>query len=120
MSLSYFPHFIVSQTADQSLPYRRQLRCDPPSDPDVHLDEPRRLDLFDVNSVTMVEDRKVRSQAGAVDNIAQVRNGQFSQRHTLHRLATQTEDAHPKGMFPSLFVAVDISSRDQGTQQVTG
>src|SRR5829696_3809051 len=68
----------------------------------------------------MIEDGKMRTQARGLGDLAQVRHSELAQRHALHRLSTQTQDAYSKGVLPSFNVSLHVTTTHQRAQQVTG
>ena len=59
MKSRYLLHFFATQLTDQCLSDSSHLWRDTPAVPYVHLNETRRLDPFDVNSLAVVEYRKM-------------------------------------------------------------
>src|SRR5215213_681617 len=113
-------HFFATQVADQCLSYGRRLWRHTPAVPDVHLDETRRLDPFDVNGFAVVEDREMRTQTRGLGNLAQVRHGELAQSHALHRLAAKTQNAYAERMLSGFEVASHVATPHESSQQVAG
>src|SRR4051794_1183749 len=84
--------------ADQCFSDCCGLRRDATSNPDIHLDEIRRLDAIDIDSVAMIQNRKMRTESCAVHDLPQVWHRNLAQRHTLNGLPTQTQNTHAQGM----------------------
>src|ERR671926_781981 len=97
-------HFFTTHMTDQRFSDSSRLWRDTPAVPDVHLDETRRLDPFDVNSLAVVENREMRTQTRQLDNLAQVRHRELAQGHALHRLAAETQDAYAERVLSGLKV----------------
>src|SRR5574338_42857 len=112
-------HFFTTQLTDQSLADCRRLRGHTPPIPDIHFDETWRFDSFDVNSVAMIENRKVRSQTRRLNELSQVRHGELPQGHALHRLPAETQNADPQRMLTSLWITSHVPTPDQRAQQIT-
>ena len=90
----------------------------PATYPDVHLYETGRLHFFDVNRIAVIENCEMRAKASAIHDAAQVRNRDFTQRHALHRLTSETQHSDAERMVSRLFVATDIASPDEGPKQI--
>src|SRR5690242_12394504 len=67
--LNLFP----TELTDQRLADRSHLWRHPTPVPDIHLDETRCLDAFDVNRLAVIEYGEVRPQARGLDDLSQVR-----------------------------------------------
>src|SRR5688572_19422225 len=111
-------HLFTTQMTNQRFSNCRRLRCYTPSVPDVHLDETRRFDSLDVNGISMIEDREMRTQTGGLRNLPEVRHGEFAQGHSLHRLSAETQHSYSERVLPGLNIAPHVTTAHQRPQQV--
>src|SRR5687767_199209 len=113
-------HFFATQLADQRLTDGSRLRRDTSSVPDVHLDKTGRFDPFDINGVTVIENREMRAQTRGLDDLSQMRHRKLAQRHALHRLATETQHPYAKRVVTGFNVTMHVATTHERAQQVTG
>jgi hypothetical protein len=119
MQAGYLLHFFTTQVTDQRLANCGSLWRHTSSIPDIHLDKARRLNPFDVHSVTVIEDGKVRSEARGLNELSQVWQREFPQRHALHRLSTQTQNADAECVLARFGITSHVSTSNEGPQKIT-
>src|SRR4030095_12445621 len=88
--------------------------------PYIHLDEPGRFNSFHVNRICMIKDCQVCSETRSFYQMTQVRQSDFSQRHTLCRLSTKTENTYAEGVLAGFGVTMNVTATDQSAEEVAG
>src|SRR3569832_2113879 len=68
----------------------------------------------------MIENRKVRSKTRRFHELSQMLHRELAQRHALHRLATETQNADPKRVLTGVRITPHVATSDEGPQKVAG